>query len=74
MPNNSYSDKADLTAQRRTAGAGMDMRRLWMCDHLSLRGQIKRVPGQRPIMMLCKDCVDAKKAAKTATSADAPPT
>ena len=26
MPNNSYSDKADLTAQRRTAGAGMDMR------------------------------------------------
>ena len=70
MPNNAYSNKADTTGLRRTPGPGMDMRRLWMCGHLSLTGKIKKMPGQQALMLMCSNCVAAKKA----TSAAAPPT
>ncbi len=70
MANNLYNSLPDLTSQSTSQPAGMDLRRKWMCNHLSLRGKIKRVPGQRPIMMLCLACHEAKQAAKAA--ADAP--
>jgi len=56
-----YSAARDLTANQRDMAYPPLFKHLWMCGHQASSGQQRRVPGLRPIMWRCSECVAKAK-------------